>query len=580
MQVNTALACFARGWKLIKLYGLRGPKVCTCWKGKDCGSPGKHPVEKAWHLHPAASEEEIMAWFEDSTPCNIGIVLGPASGVVDVELDGPEAKEAWAALGLGEIWTPTYTAGRGPHRLFKWDESLPAVAVKKVNGIEVRIGNGGMAAQSVLPPSMHHSGVSYTWVEGMSPDDVELQPLPERLVSLLWNDDGTGTVRDALPAPPARKLLNETVAESRNVTLHRFAVSQAFRAADLDDPMEQQDLLTIIRAVNAAQCKPPLDDGEVVSIYRSAIKYARKTRSMGMDHQTAIADAGRAMKDEAASGKKKKKPGTERKWISTMTDTGLVFAPMDPTPGTGPEWSPGEWQLIVVRGDPVEYRLHVPAWKKYTYNETGNIALSCDQFRSAARVAAAVLAATGVVMLDDSPGKWKAIWDGGYKVKDPRAGKKKSRVARGVKAKLLDTAVIETPGASSKRYVILAGWLYDRLSAAAQPSDDDIPDPTGRAAWRHDGTLWFAWGKIWEDIERQHRVLEGERLALKRRLLGAIGEREWRDQEYRHLGGQRRLYVVWGRREFAALEAMASEGADAPTEPDSTADGSPHPMTS
>jgi hypothetical protein len=109
--------------------------------------------------------------------------------------------------------------------------------------------------------------------------------------------------------------------------------------------------------------------------------------------------------------------------------------------------------------------------------------------------------------------------------------------------------------------VLLAGWLYDRLAQASQPSDDDIPDPTGRAAWRQDGSLWFAWGKVWEDIERQHRVNEGERLAFKRRLLAHVGDevKDFTHAEFRHLGGTRKSYVVWGKAEFAALDRLANE---------------------
>jgi hypothetical protein len=109
--------------------------------------------------------------------------------------------------------------------------------------------------------------------------------------------------------------------------------------------------------------------------------------------------------------------------------------------------------------------------------------------------------------------------------------------------------------------VLLAGWLYNRLAQASQPSDDDIPDPTGRAAWRQDGTLWFAWGKVWEDIERQHRVNEGERLAFKRRLLSLVGDevKDFTHSEFRHLGGTRKSYVVWGKAEFAALDRLANE---------------------
>lgn len=550
----------ARGWQIVKLWGVESPAVCTCWKGRDCATPGKHPVGEQWQLRATANEDEVLSWFDAGKPVNIGLLLGPRSGVVDVELDGPEAKESWDNLGLGEIWTPTYTAGRGPHRLFRWSEELPAVAVRKVMGIEVRIGNGGNAAQSVIPPSTHHTGKLYEWVPGMSPEDVDLQPLPERLVNLLWNDDGSGQ-RVGTGRKPARLVLERPVPSGeRNEEVRRFAIREAFRAGpNLDDEIEQQDLLVKCRMVNTVMCKPPMADDEVVAIFRSAISFVRKTRASGTDQTVAIQQADEQPQTAADTKKPSKAAPSATK---VFTEIGLSFAPLVPDSDSDPEWGPGEWQLTVVHSDPLEYRLHVPAWRKWTPSGTGNVSLTVDQYRSAAKVAAAVLAATGVVMLDDEPARWKRIWDGGYKVQDNKSSQNpKKRTARGVKAKLLDDVTHEWPGASSLRYVLLAGWLYDRLAQASQPSDDDIPDPTGRAAWRQDGTLWFAWGKVWEDIERQHRVNEGERLAFKRRLLSLVGDevKDFTHSEFRHLGGTRKSYVVWGKAEFAALDRLAND---------------------
>lgn len=569
MSVGLLVASYAaRGWKIVRLWGVAEPSVCTCWKGRDCATPGKHPQGEAWQLRATSDEDEVSGWFDEDKPVNIGLLLGPRSGVVDVELDGEEAKAAWDSLGLGEVYTPTYTAGRGPHRLFKWDESLPAVAVKKVGGIEVRIGNGQKAAQSVIPPSVHHTGKPYAWVPGLSPDDVELAPLPEKLVALLWNDDGTGTSLAATPrGRPTRLALTQSIPQGeRNHEVYRFACREAFRCgADLDHQNEQQDLLLKIRAVNQLSCKPPLSEDEVVAIYRSAIGHVRKARAAGVPTDVAIAQAEETGQGATRSGEQRKGDGP-KKWVQVFCETGLAFAPLVPDSDSDPEWGPGEWGLTVVHSDPLEYRLHVPAWRRWTTNGTGNVSLTVDQYRSAPKVAAAVLAATGVVMLDDEPGKWKRIWDGGYKIEDNKNSQQpKKRIARGVKAKLLDNVEHEWPGASSLRYVHLAGWLYDRLSQAAQPSDDDVPDPTGRAAWRADGSLWFSWSKVWEDIERQHRINEGERLAIKRRLLAAFdGARDFNHAEFRHVGGTRRSYVVWTKKEFAVLESMATEGGASP----------------
>lgn len=556
---NEAISYAERGWHLVQLWGVEGPAICSCWKGKDCGTPGKHPVEKAWQLEATCDEERIAAWFEQDRPVNIGLLLGPRSGVIDVELDGDEARAAWNELDLGEQWTPTYTSGRGPHRLYRWDESLPKVSVVKQNGIEIRIG-GGAGMQSVLPPSRHHSGSHYEWVSGLSPSEVELAPLPERLRAMLTNVDGNRNITRV----PAGAILHKTVEEgSRNNELHRFAVREAFRSPLIDDPTEQQDLLVKIRVINEKQLKPPLGDNEVVAIFRSACDYVRKARAAGLDSQVAI--------QQATSPSEERRTETSeppiRAWQRVFTSNGLSFAPLRPDDGWDPEWGPGEWRLTVVHSDPIEYRLHVPAWCRYTANGTGNVSLTVDQYCSAARVARLALSATGTVMLDDEPGKWKRIWDGGDKIaegRDAEGRPRRTHRSRGIKAKLLDNAEHEWPGASSLRYVAIAGWLYDKICQAAQPNEEDTPDSTGRPAWRKDGTLWFGWSRVWEDLERQHKVLEGERLSMKNRLLAKIGDgaKDFKHAEYRHAAG-RKSYVVWTARELAILEEIATENPSA-----------------
>lgn len=552
---NEAIYHASRGWQIVQLYGVVRPGVCSCWKGADCGTPGKHPVEAAWPEYATSDEEKIASWFDGPDARNIGIMLGPRSGVIDVEIDDDVAKQAWNDLNLGEIYTPTYTSGRGPHRLFKWTDDLPRENVKKPLGIEIRLG-GRNGSQSVLPPSTHHTGNRYEWVPGLSPDDVPVAPLPDRLKALLWNDDGTTT---SIARVPANQLLHKPVEEGdRNNTLHRFAVREAFRSPLIDDPTEQQDLLLKIRMANAMQVKPPLGEHEVATIFRSACDYVRKSRAAGMSQSDAIERA------EAPESVRRTEQSTTpiRTWQRVYTATGLAFTPL--SDGWDPEWMPGEWRLTVVHSDPLEYRLHVPAWCRWTANGTGNVTLTVDQFRSATKVASTVLASTGTVMLDDEPGKWRKIWDGGESIAEGRDADGKPRrthKSRGMKAKLLDNAGHEWPGASSLRYVVLAGWLYDRISQASHPNDEDTPDSTGRASWRKDGTLWFNWTRVWEDMERSHKIEQGERLSLKRRLLAKIGDesKDFKHAEFKHPGGSRKSYVVWTAREVAILEEIATE---------------------
>lgn len=120
----------------------------------------KRPLGAAWQNRSTDDLTYVKEWL--AARSNVGILLGPASGVVDVEYDEPEGRDQLAAFGVLDIPTPTWRSARGEHRLFRWEPWMPAVAAIKAEAIEIRI--GGRAAQSVLPPSRHPTGAAYAWL--------------------------------------------------------------------------------------------------------------------------------------------------------------------------------------------------------------------------------------------------------------------------------------------------------------------------------------------------------------------------------------------------------------------------------
>ena len=120
----------------------------------------KRPLGAGWQLRGTDSLEAIAGWL--AARSNVGILLGPDSGVVDVEYDEPAGRDQLAAFGILDIPTPTWRSARGEHRLFRWEPWMPATAAIKSDAIEIRI--GGRAAQSVVPPSRHPSGSAYEWI--------------------------------------------------------------------------------------------------------------------------------------------------------------------------------------------------------------------------------------------------------------------------------------------------------------------------------------------------------------------------------------------------------------------------------
>lgn len=138
----------------------------------------KRPLGSAWQTRSTDSPEDVAGWLRAGY--NVGLLLGPTSGVVDVEFDNPAGLEQLAAFGITDIRTPTWRSARGEHRLFRWELWHPLTAVAHVDDLEVRI--GGRSAQSVLPPSIHPDGQPYEWI--VRPQDCPIASFPAQLLAV------------------------------------------------------------------------------------------------------------------------------------------------------------------------------------------------------------------------------------------------------------------------------------------------------------------------------------------------------------------------------------------------------------
>lgn len=137
----------------------------------------KRPLGAGWQHKATGDMEAVDSWYAAGS--NVGLLLGPASGVVDVEYDDPAGREQLAAFGILDIPTPTWRSARGEHRLFRWEPWMPAAAVVHADDLEIRI--GGRAAQSVLPPSRHPDGSQYQWI--IRPVDCPIAAFPAQLLA-------------------------------------------------------------------------------------------------------------------------------------------------------------------------------------------------------------------------------------------------------------------------------------------------------------------------------------------------------------------------------------------------------------
>jgi putative DNA primase/helicase len=241
--LDSALAIAATGWGVIPLHTpIDG--ACDC-RRPDCSSPGKHPRTKNGLSDATVDVDRIGGWWTMWPNANIGIAV--PSGVVAVDVDGPEGVAALEAGGYSLPETATVETGRGRHYIYQTDAKVgPKAAI--LPKVDLR----GPGSYLVAPPSLHYSGRRYRWLR---------EPEQGLAEAPAWIGELGGAGRGFNAA--ARRI-PEVIAEGeRNVRLTSLAGSMRGRGAP--EPV----ILAALLEANRIQCQPPLDEREVRRIAES-----------------------------------------------------------------------------------------------------------------------------------------------------------------------------------------------------------------------------------------------------------------------------------------------------------------------
>ncbi|VTS07399.1 DUF3987 domain-containing protein [Gemmata obscuriglobus] len=173
-----ALDYAGRGWRVVPLHGCvaderrtDGQVGCSCGN-PECGSQGKHPRLKAWQKEASVDPAQVGTWWAAWPEANVGVALGPESGVVAIDVDTKAGEQLVKELAGDAVErTALFRTGKGHRLLYAVPADLPAPpatrAVKLGGSEAVRFQSTG--SQCVMPPSLHPSGNFYEWVEGRDP---------------------------------------------------------------------------------------------------------------------------------------------------------------------------------------------------------------------------------------------------------------------------------------------------------------------------------------------------------------------------------------------------------------------------
>ncbi len=250
-------------------------------------SPGKAPVGSRWgRTRPTARRLERR--YRRHPRAGVGVLLGPAGGVVDFEVDDEAGARGLVARLFpgGPPRTLGWRSARGGHLLFRWDPRLedvgcPAVAHLAGGAAELRAGGAGRQLQSVCPPSPTADGRPRAW-NGVW----EVAGLPDALLAEVARETKKRLPLGRVGPPPAAQpgryadaalrrelaLVRAAPVGARNETLNRagFNLGQ-LAAAGLLDPAAVEALL-----VDAAlDCG--LDEGEARRTARSGLAAGART---------------------------------------------------------------------------------------------------------------------------------------------------------------------------------------------------------------------------------------------------------------------------------------------------------------
>jgi hypothetical protein len=270
-RLAAALAYLRLGWSVLPLcppdHAGAGSE-----HSRKCKSPGKAPV-LPWkeYQRRLPAEAEVREWWRYHAGRNVGLALGPVSGLVRVDLEGLGAD---ALRRKGDLpVTLTFPSGRR-------DGSGWGLLYATPPGVELRttvepmvVGElrlQGRGAQSALPPSRHKDGGLYAWLPGRGPGELEVATMPDWMVDAMRAGRGGQGPRALRPG--------EVWTEgTRNTSLTSLAGTLRRRGAGADE------LKACLDVFNLSRCDPPLDDDEVAAIAESVAKYepARKRFPFG-----------------------------------------------------------------------------------------------------------------------------------------------------------------------------------------------------------------------------------------------------------------------------------------------------------
>jgi hypothetical protein len=277
---RAALVYAKLGWRVHPCHWIRDDGTCSCGNTEPGHKKGKHPIFAGWPERATTNSALIERWWGRSPKANIGLACGPGSGVLVLDVDGPEGERSLIALErqygpLPELYPMQWTGGGrgGWQAFFAWPEGR-TIGNGSEGVLGAKLDHRGERGNAMLAPSVTAEG--YRWETDRNPIVLPREPAPDWLVDLL-DPPPSERVAYAYTTEPSddRYILKALEAElalaasapegRRNEQLNESAFN-LFRFV-LDGRMAADP---IVHSLTAAARHAGLRDREIQSTIRSA----------------------------------------------------------------------------------------------------------------------------------------------------------------------------------------------------------------------------------------------------------------------------------------------------------------------
>jgi Bifunctional DNA primase/polymerase, N-terminal/Primase C terminal 1 (PriCT-1) len=233
-----------------------------------CKVRAKEPATPHGFQDATVDPERITHWWHVEPHFNVAAATGKTSGLVILDIDGPDGEAALRTLEAqhGELPATWETiTPRGRHIGFEYPDRPVRSSVGRIaTGIDVRADGGYV----LCPPSLHPCGRRYEW----SVDCADtIAAAPGWLIDLA-TEPANGIVAATPPEEWCDLIAAGVSKGARNCTIARLAGHLLRKHVD---PFI---VLEILQVWNASRCTPPLPAASVEKIVGSIASRELKRR--------------------------------------------------------------------------------------------------------------------------------------------------------------------------------------------------------------------------------------------------------------------------------------------------------------